>query len=367
LEPPKPYSIQRQALFVVLALALGGAAINTTIAVKTAYPPQSHPASIVRPGAEGPSARVFLEDFPNDRLPAGIGHDGQQFYAIARQPMHLNAIAPDLDRPRYRLQRMAFPLIVWILHPQGGGHGLVTATILVGALALFAGGVATGILSLQLGGSAWPALIYAFLPGAYMSMRISTADNLALAAGLGAIAFSISGRHRLAVSIGVLATLAKESTWLLLLGLALWRRDRRGACLAAVPAAVAGAWWIALRLLVKDNSAGITEFTMPLSGLWASIKYWINGNEPLAHYIVPIAFAMGIGALMCVKLRHPLGPAILLQLLLLTVLNLDVMGLDANVSRVAMPLMVLSTVAIAASLSAWERKNQDTPRDGDKT
>ncbi len=149
---PRPHVVQRNALLMVLLLALVSAAFTTTSAIKAANLLGTHPARMVFPGAEGPSARVFLEDFPNAKLPPGLGHDGQQFYAIARQPLHPNRIAPDLDRPRYRLQRIAFPLLVWMIHPHGGGKGLITATILVGALSLFAGGMATGLLSLKLGG-----------------------------------------------------------------------------------------------------------------------------------------------------------------------------------------------------------------------
>ncbi|HTY62181.1 MAG TPA: hypothetical protein VMG30_07965 [Acidobacteriota bacterium] len=355
---PQPHIVQRPALFKVLLLALVAAAFSTTIAVKSANLPGAHPASIIFPGAEGPSARVFLEDFPNAKLPAGIGHDGQQFYAIARQPLHLNRVAPDLDRPRYRLQRIAFPLIVWMLHPQGGGKGLVTATIVVGALSLFAGGAAAGLLSLKLGGPAWPALVFALLPGAILTMRISAADNLALAAGLAAIAFSIGKRQRWALAAGILATLAKESTWLVLLGLALWRRDRQGFALAGIPALIAGAWWLALRLLVSDNRGNITEFTLPLLGLRDSVRYWMTGSTVFAYYLVPLALGLGAWALIRVRMRHPLGPAILLQFILLALVNLDVLGPDANGSRVTMPVFMLGTIALASHLSKKRQENQ---------
>jgi hypothetical protein len=350
--PPLPQMVQRRSLLKVVLLALAAATLNAALAVKSAHYPGSHPASIVHPGAQGPSARVLIEDFPEAKLPRGIGHDGQQFYAIARQPTHLGAIAPDLDMPRYRLQRIAFPLLVWMLHPQGGGRGLIIATVIVGALALFAGGLATGVLALQLGGPLWLTLLFALWPGAFMSMRLSTADNFALAAGLGALVFSLAGRHRWALVAGVLATLAKESTWLLLLGLALHRRDRRGIYLAAVPAAVAGAWWLALRLLVEDNSPGLTIFTLPLAGLWACVQYWSQGNTLFAYFLVPLAFAIGAWALVRVKLRHTLGPAILLQMLFLAFLGVDSLGLDANGSRITMPLMLLGSVALAANLRA---------------
>jgi hypothetical protein len=347
----------RRVFLGVFLLALAGAAFSTTIALKSSYIPGAHPASIIYPGAEGPSARVFLEDFPGAKLPPGIGHDGQQFYAIARQPFHLRKVAPDLDRPRYRLQRIAFPLLVWLLHPQGGGQGLVTATVLVGALSLFAGGVAAGLLSAKLGGPIWPALIFALHPGALITMRISTADNLALAAALAAIVLSISQKQGWAILAGVLATLTKESTWLLLLGLALWRRDRQGFYLAIVPASVAGAWWAALRLFIVDNSPGVTEFTVPLLGLWHSVKYWMAGNTRCAYYLVPLSLALGIWALLRIKLHHPLGVILLIQLLFLPFLNVNVLGLDANGTRVTMPLFLLGTIALLSYLRKRRQEN----------
>src|SRR5690348_7272434 len=72
---------------------------------------------LVDPGLRGPSVAVFRHDFPGKRLPDDEGHDGQQFYAIARQPMHPTAAARDLDRPRYRLQRILLPVLAWALHP----------------------------------------------------------------------------------------------------------------------------------------------------------------------------------------------------------------------------------------------------------
>lgn len=336
----------RPHLWRIVLLALVGAALTTSLALYDANRPGQHPARIVHPGADGPSAAVFLRDWPDETLPDGIGHDGQQFYAVARQPMHLEEVAPDLDRPRYRLQRIAFPVLVWALHPAGGGDGLITATVVVGALALLAGGVATGSLAARVGGSPAMALIFPLMPGAYMAMRISAADNLALAAALGAMALSLAGRHRWAVAAGVLAVLAKESLWLLLLGTALWRRDRRGIELAAIPAVAAGTWWVALRLLVEDHSEGVTEFTLPFVGLWDSMQYWLDGNTRFALYVVPLAFVIGIWALVRVGLRHPLGPAIALQLAFLPLLNIDVLGLDANGSRMTMPLTILGAVAL---------------------
>src|SRR3954453_2980796 len=81
--------------------------------------------NFIQPGAKGPSAQAFHEDFPNPVLPDSRGLDGQQFYALARNPFHLSEVAPLLDRPRYRLQRPLLSWLAWALHPTGGGEGLV--------------------------------------------------------------------------------------------------------------------------------------------------------------------------------------------------------------------------------------------------
>lgn len=336
---------------LLAGLALVGSSIITAVVLFDAYSPgeHHHPANVVYPGDSGPSSAVFRADFPGEELPDGLGHDGQQFYAIARQPMHPVGVAPDLDRPHYRLQRIAFPLLVSLLHPSGGGVGLVAATVAIGAIALAAGAFATGVLSMQLGGPRWMAFLFCLVPGAYTTLRISTADTLALGAAIGAIALSLAGRHRWAVASASLAVLTKESMWLVLAGHALWRRDRTGAALAGVPALLGAAWWVSLRVLVEDSSEGVTEFVLPFVGLADSMGLWLGGEHPVAAMSVALAFECGLLALVRVGLDHPLGWPILFQLLLIPCLNINVIGLTFNATRVTMPLIVLAFLAVVAN------------------
>ena len=99
---------------------------------------------LLMPGRFGPSVRVIQRDLPGARLQPTVGSDGQQFYALARDPVHLREVAPDLDRPRYRAQRILLPVLAWALHPSGGGRGLVVALLVVNlaGVALGAGAVA---------------------------------------------------------------------------------------------------------------------------------------------------------------------------------------------------------------------------------
>jgi hypothetical protein len=329
-------------LALVAALGLGA------LVHLNADAPGVHPANLIHPGATGPSAAAVRADFPGHPLPEGLGHDGQQYYAVARDPFDLQAAAEHLDRPRYRLQRMAFPLAAWALHPVGGGSGLVLALFAVGVAAVFAGAFATGALSVRLGGTPLPALVFALAPGAWMALRFTMADSLALAAAIGALALSLAGRHRWAVLAAVVAVLAKESLFLLPLGLAIAYRDRARLALVAVPAAVASAWWAALHLLVDDQSEGVIEFTYPFGGLIDSARYWAEGNAPLAMLTVPGTLLFGLYALARAGRHHPLAAALALQLAFVPLLGRDVLGLDANGTRMTMPLLALAVVAVSS-------------------
>ena len=65
----------------------------------------------------------------------------------------------------------------------------------------------------------------------------------------------------------VLAVLAKEVALVILLGYALWRRDRRTAALVAVPLAAIVVWWAALHVLLPDGGGRIDEIVPPFVGL----------------------------------------------------------------------------------------------------
>ena len=308
--------------------------------------------NLLKPGADGPSADVIHRDFPDAALPPGLGHDGQQYYAVARQPMHLDQAARSLDRPRYRLQRIAFPALVWALHPAGGGDGLLWATFAVGVAAIVAGTYATGALSVRLGGSPWLGLVFTMAPATMLTLLLSLADSLALAAVIAAVVAYLAGRPRLALVPAVIGVLAKESLLLILIGFALGRRDRESVRLAVVPGLAAAAWWVALRFLVDAHSAGVIEFTYPFGGLIESLPGWLDGKFPIAFASVLLSLVFGVLVLVRVGLRHPLGWAIAIQLAFIPFLGPDVLGLDANGTRMTTPLLVLAAVARATPRAA---------------
>mgnify|MGYP001167231044 CR=1 FL=1 len=310
----------------------------------------ANPLTLIQPGADGPSVEAIRADFPEAQLPDGLGLDGQQFYAIARNPFDLDDAATHLDRPEYRLRRPAYAWAAWALHPTGGGEGLVLALAAVSLLAVLGGGIAAGALSTGLGGPAWPAALIPLLPGSYMSLRVSVADAMAVALTLAALAFAVRRRHAPAVACAVGAVFSKETMILVLIGWALAQRTKRDAALVAIPAALLGAWMLWLRVTLPDGGPEeVREIVPPFSGFPKAIEYWLDGNSRLGMVTTCAALVGAALALLRGGVRHPLSWAVLANLALVSVMHWNVLALDFGATRSMMPLLAVAIVMVATA------------------
>lgn len=303
---------------------------------------------LIQPGAKGPSAPVFAEDFPDTVLPGGIGHDGQQFYAIARNPLHWDEVADHLDRPQYRLQRPLFPLLAWALHPTGGGSLLILAFFVVGTLAVFLLGLFGGALSIHLGGGIWPAFLLPLLPGSFAALRITLADTLALALALGALLWAERGRAGPAAVAAIGAVLAKESILLLPVVHALARRRRAAIAAAVAAVGAAGTWWLLVHLLVDADERQVVEFTWPFGGVIEGASVWLEGRDLVAAATVVGAFLLAVVALWRRGRTHPLFGPLLAVTVFSVFLGPDVLGPDYNGSRTVGPVLVLAILVLGS-------------------
>jgi len=307
-----------------------------------------HPVGLVQAGARGPAVAAFRADFPDLELPDGVGLDGQMVYATARDPWPVDASAPHLDRPRYRLQRPLLPWTASLLHPGGGGTGLVWALFAVGLAGVAAGAVAAGRLSVGWGGPPWVAALVPLLPGAWWALRVSTPDVLAVGLALLAVHLASRGRTALAVALGVAAVLAKEPALLILVGWALGQRTARSTVVAAVPAAVAAGWMVALRLLVPGAEGLNGDIGLPLVGLArAATGIWFEGRELIGLASTLGTLALGGLALARRGLRHPLGAAVALHLAFLVVSGPNPLGTNFGGTRTTLALATLALLALA--------------------
>ena len=307
----------------------------------------SNPLDFIQPGADGPSEAVIRADFPDDDLPAGVGLDGQQYYTLARDPLHIRDNADHLDRPRYRMQRPVYPLLAWALHPTGGGTGLIVAFVIVGIAALFLGCLATGALSTALGGPPWAAAIFAATPGAFWSLRVSVADTLALALAISALAFASRSHSRRAVACAVLAVLTKEVALLLLIGWWLANRSRRAAVMAGAGLAVIAGWALVLRVVLPADPAGVNEFSAPFVGLVrAASRHWLDHQELWGAVSALSALAVAAIALARHRLRHPLCGVVVVLVAFASIMNSNVIGLNFGATRSMMALFVVAAICL---------------------
>jgi hypothetical protein len=297
-----------------------------------------------------PAAAVLEADLgPRYVNPRGP-HDGAYFYVIARQPMHPEAAAEGLDRPRYRLQRILFPVLGWVFHPSGGGEGLVWSLAAVGAAGVLLLGVAVGATSTSLGGPAWLAALIPVTGGCTVSMRITTPDPLAVALALLAVACALHRRLLPAVLLGVAAVLTKESMLVVLAGYALWQRGRLGALLVAIPGAAAVAWWLTLRVVVPTvDGQQVIEFTAPFAGWMDSIEFWSSGKEPAGMVWVLFGLVAAAAALARGGFRHPLGWIVAAHLVLLVPLISSALAPERSASRTTLPLLAAALVVVTTA------------------
>lgn len=331
----------------ILLFALAGTVLTVAFVVDDLVE-YDHVAALLFVGEDGPAAEVVREDIPAyDQAPSPTrGHDGQQFYAIARAPMHLDEAAEHLDRPRYRLQRPLFPLLAWALHPFGGGTGLVIAFAVVGILGVLLSGVAAGALSKSLRGGTWPAFLVPVLPGAYAALRLTLADTLALGFVLVALYAAETKKPPFAVVSAVAAVLTKEAMLLLLVAHAVTRRTKASVAAAVSATVTAGTWWLALRVLVDSDVPQVKEFTWPFGGMWVYADRWMDGRNNLAAVMAIGSFALAFIALWRRGPRHPLFGPLAAMTAFGSVLSASVIALDFNGTRTLGPLLVLAILTM---------------------
>lgn len=352
-----PIVEERSTRTRVVVLALLGALVGAAVVIGSAFISGEGLPRLISASADGTASAVIKHDFPGARLDDTSGHDGQQMYAVARQPMHLKDTLPSLDRPRYRLQRILLPVLAWALHPSGGGPGLAWALVVVGVASLILGGVALGLLATDGGGAAKVAVVFGVMPGALVTLSIGGADMLALSLGLTAILLCDRRKWVWAAVAAAAAVLAKESVFVLLASWSFgqmwltrpdWRR--RIVAAAVVPAAVGGAWWLYLRALLPQKTPQVIEFTAPFVGWW---RAWTDGWSTGQGVTSLVTFLLTLGlagyALRRVGLRSSWSWPVIGMGLFLTVLDLQVIGPDLNGPRMVAPLLIASILAIQTS------------------
>ena len=332
---PNGTSRVRRRLLVVVATVLLASVWPTAWAVH-----QGDLSALVSPGATGPSLALLAREVPGLVVTPNAGHDGQQFYAIARKPFGPRETAPYLTTPSYRYRRILFPLLGWALAPHGGRR-LILALAAIGLISVGLSAVALGALP---GSRPWLPLVVAVTPGVVVSLMLGLSDTLALALTL--LAFAAAAHRRWAVLVValVLAALAKETAFLAAPALALAPGMPGRARLAAVaaPAIVLGGWVAWVNHALNASVSAESQFAGPLSG-------WIHSTDTAAGVAVGLllAITIAVGAWRARGALH-VRVYLLMLLALMAVLAPAITESWINTSRSVIAGLPLATWAISS-------------------
>jgi hypothetical protein len=325
--------------------ALATLVTTTLMAIGLGFGPQNLLA-----GRDGPSAAAVAEDFSSDELIKGIGHDGQQFYAIARSFPHVADAEPYLDRPLYRLQRPFLPFAAWVLSAGQRGTPMVVAMFAASASSVIVGALGLRSLGLRFGGSPVAAPLFVVLPATWMSIMHSLSDGMAVGLALGALGLlaSTDPRCRVAgVVMGSCAVLTKESVALVLVGWMIARRDRWAVAACVIGGVSALGWRLSVRTLVTDNAVHNSEVGLPFVGWWDAWHVaWSTGQRPLSTASAIVVALVLLSIVARPRFDHPLWWVAACNGVLVLVMSQVVLDVNINLMRAALPMMAAALPVI---------------------
>jgi hypothetical protein len=275
-----------------LWLFLATAALASVPTVLLLAQHDGDPTALLRVGERASSRPVIEADFDDPVLVRRWGHDGQQFYVMARAFPDLQSADGDVDRLVYRARRVLLPALA---SPFPDGPPLVWAILGVNLAAIGAAGVAVGKLGARIGVTPWVGLSVALSPALLISARASLADSLAFALAVWGV---VLWRRHLwwAIALFTLAALARETTLVVPLVCLLFTAGRQRMALLT-PFAVYGAWvlvtaWWLEPEISDPNASPLSDagrqFAFPFDA-WAAIG--------LGERTIQLAIVMTFGSL----------------------------------------------------------------------
>ena len=205
------------------------------------------------------------------KVPAGLtvipkigGYDGMTFYRLALDPFthEQTAFGIRLDNPPYRQQRIAYPLIVWMLS-LGRARWVPALLVAVNIAAAAVMGAFGGALAKRFGEHALWGVIVPLYPGFVLTFSRDLAEIVAAAFAMGAIWAITARRNTAAALLLTCAILTREPALLLAFAL--------------------GGAWLIERMMRKEQRIAPVVFGMPIIvyALWQAFLALRWGVSPL--------------------------------------------------------------------------------------
>jgi hypothetical protein len=292
---------------------------------------------------------------PGALIYAHAGYDGQYFWTLAQDPLllHARTLVPFVTQS-FRLQRIAYPALAWIL---AGGRASATAWTLIAVNGLVVIGATLGFAAYARlrGWSGWWGLALGLLPGFAYAVLGDLSDALATTAMIAGLIAWGHGRPGTAGLAFAVACLAREPMVLAVVAVALaglldarrrgdgWSRISRQLLgrPVLVPALAFAAWQVYVHVrLGVSTTAPWTAFAAPFSQFGVEFGHALANRSPVGGAwdgLYLAAMVAGIALALVHAWRHPDAPALAAGLfaLLLPILTF---GYAWSYTRLSAPL-----------------------------
>jgi hypothetical protein len=311
------------------------------------------------------------DEFTDRTAPAGLlvaphssGYDGQFYYRVACDPFSMQPIAAGVhfDYPVYRLQRIGYPFLVWLL--SFGNRAVVPWMMIVINLAALAGiGAAVVIATREFRVPAWSCLALALYPGFLLSVSRDLVEPLEVL--LLMIALVLLQRQRIVLAACVLALAAVTKETSLLFALAalvtsvVTMPRRRMNLVLLLPFVAHFGWKVLLFRLWHLPMTFVTgeHFMLPFQGFLIRAREAIAAGAAGRIVLIEMAALVFFGIIVLLGLRSSLAPnaikfAWLLYAALVFLLGTEFWWEDWAFLRVAVEFTILGGL-IALGSPRW--------------
>lgn len=312
------------------------------------------PEGLLFAGSDQAVHPLVVEELPRTPVFEGDGHDGQIFYAVALD-LRGEWVPDTLLSAPYRYRRILYPALA------SGFGALDGQALLWGMIALAAlpVGLASGAAAMLFSGSRLvlfaPIAVLAN-PGTWLSVRMLTADNLALALGLLAVVAFVRRKDAWAVVALAAAALTKEPSLAFAVGLAgyAWFEGERPRSLRLMAGATLPmlAWWAYVAVAVGNPLDSGGNVSLPFGGIVASVPVWPNQSARDWFYLSAVLLGCGVSTWVLVKGQKMWAWLVAPWLLIASVTSHLVWHLGNNAVRALGPVLTIGVLGVLAGLRA---------------
>lgn len=353
----------RPGQYDVALVATTGLVIALAIVLKVLFGSGGDPSSLAAFGEDESLTRTYAEHhLESFIMRPHAGHDGKFFFIQANDPLVLDpeGHASFLDFPRYRSQRMLYPLIAGLgglLSPTAILWGLIGTNLVAVAI----GSAAVAMYAKRYHMTPWLGLAFALNPGVINELGIDGSGVLAFALVCVGVTAVVVDRPTISVGSLALAGLTREVMILAAIGLAIWylcNRRPRMALAMSIPAIVVGLWSAYLRLrLPNDSAVGVEAFDWPFMGMYRAAQMWLDVPIHMLSGILGI-LVIGVFVWQIVRGRSdPMAAASVGFVLLAVFLSFRVWYAGFDLTRAVAP--VFTAVVLRPRDTTWSRRFAD--------